>query len=331
MASSPVRRVSLVAALAMAPLAVAAQEPGARSQPQVVSSDTAFFAEGLAADPRDGTLFVTSIHWRNVLVVAPDGRTRWLLAERDADGVGAIFGAVFDAEGARLWLTAAPLAMMAARGPGDRELRAELLEVQVADGRILRRWALGSGDGMPGEIARAGDGSILVSDGLRGQLYRLRSGATSIETLRDAALRSPQGIAPTPDGAVAYVADWSRGLLRWDLRSDSIVSVPTADGRLLRGVDGLRWHAGSLIGVQNGASPNRVVRIHLDAAGRAIAGLDVVDAPAALEGEMTVAVLLGDELVYVASSGWPFWTEDGQRRTDGRALPPVVLRRLRLR
>lgn len=146
----------------------------------------------------------------------------------------------------------------------------------------------------------------------------------------DSALRA-ELLAVSPEGSIAYVADWSRGLLRWDFATDSITAVAASEGRLLRGVDGLRWHDGALMGIQNGATPNRVLRVSLGADGRSIAGLSVLDAPADLEGEMTVGVIPGREFIYVASSGWPFWNEDGTRKETARPLPPVVVRRFALK
>ncbi len=325
----------LLPALALLPLLLAArvlhaQLPTSASTADTVSRDTMFFAEGLAADRRSGTLYVTSIHHRNVLVLASGAAPRLLLSTAASADVGAVLGAAYDSTAGALWLTTARLPTMASRGPGDSAVRAELLLVDALTGQLRRRLVLGAGDGMPGEIAIAPDGAVLVSDGLHGLLYRLRPGAASLEIVRSAALRSPQGIAVRPDGAVAYVADWSRGILRWDLVTDSVVPVPTADGRLLRGVDGLRWHAGTLLGVQNGATPNRVVRVALDPEGTRLATLDVLDAPDPLEGEMTVGVVVDGAFVYVASSAWPFWTETGARRTEARPLPPVVLRRVPL-
>lgn len=338
MGQGPVRRIvgyALAGLLAVTTRAESQAAPVTASRPQEIAADTMLFAEGIAADTASGTLYVTSVHRRNVLVVAPSGATRWLWREGSASGgagaVGSVMGAVFDGASGTLWLSTAKLPYMRSHGADDARVVAELLEVSARDGSILRRFALGDGGGTPGEIALAPDGSVLVSDGLRSQLYRLRPGAAVLETIRSAALRSPQGIAVRPDGAVAYVADWSRGILRWDLATDSILPVMTDDGRLLRGVDGLRWHEGALLAMQNGASPNRVLRVTLDAEGAALAALTVLDAPDPLEGELTVGVVLGDEFVYVASSAWPFWTEEGQRKADGRPLPPAVLRRLRLR
>lgn len=295
---------------------------------RVIDPDSMFFAEGLAADPRDGTLLVTSIYRRDVLMVSATGARRWLLGNR-ISGVGAVLGAALDTARGTLWLTTARLPHMQRRSD-DASVVAELLELSYPDGALRRRMVLGAGDGIPGEIALAPDGSVLVSDGKHGQLYRLRPRATALETLRHALLRSPQGIAVQTDGQIAYVADWSRGLLRWDLQTDSISTLTTDDGRSLRGVDGLRLHRGALLAIQNGATPNRVLRVALSADGRTLSGLEVLDAPSALEGEMTVGAVLGDDFVYVASSAWPFWTEEGERRGVERALPPVVLRSVRL-
>lgn len=82
------------------------------SQAQRLSTDTMFFAEGLATDARTGTLFVTSIRHRNVLVVESDGRSRWLIADAKVLGIGAVFGAVFDETLDALWITTARLPMM---------------------------------------------------------------------------------------------------------------------------------------------------------------------------------------------------------------------------
>jgi hypothetical protein len=126
------------------------------------------------------------------------------------------------------------------------------------------------------------------------------------------------------------VADYSRGILRWDLRTDSVTAVTLSAGELLRGVDGLRREGRDLIGVQNGSSAPRIVRIRLSADGRQLQEIITLDRPAVLEGEPTVGVVLGDRYVYVASSAWPFWADDGTRRENGRALPHVVLRELPL-
>lgn len=294
---------------------------------RIVSPDTTAFAEGISVDPRSGTYYVTSIRHRNVFAV--DGRGGWRpLIVPSGASVGAAFGVAIDTLRDVAWVTTAKLPFMAP-APDDSLVRAELLRVRLRDGAIIARWTLGDGTGMPGEIALASDGSVLVSDGLKGQLYRLRADATGLEVVRSLLLRSPQGIAVDPAAKVAWVADWSRGIMRWDLVTDSITSVATAEGAVMKGVDGLKAWQGRLIGVQNGRTPPRVVEVELSADGRTLVGLRTLDQPPAA-GEPTVGVIHGDRYVYVASSAWPFWTEEGARKADTGPLPPVTLRELRL-
>lgn len=310
-----------------APLAAQDASPPVVSRARVLLPDTAFFAEGIDVDPRDGTLYVTSIHHRTVMAFRRDGSARSAIVG-PRDGIAGAFGVALDAARGLLWVTTAATPHMRAHAAGD-SARAELLRVRLSDGVVMGRWTLGDGTGAPGELALTSTGDVLVSDALRGQLYRLRAGAGTLETVSSPLLRSPQGIAPSADGSVAWVADWSRGLMRWDLRTDSITAVTTPDGASLRGVDGLKRWGDRLIGVRNGAAPARIVAITLDAGGRAIAGLGTLDQPT-MEGEPTVGAITGDRYVYVSSSAWPFWTDDGKRRSGTPALPPVTVRELQL-
>jgi hypothetical protein len=326
--STTVLRLALVACAW--PVAAQEGEPVLeRSVAQVLSTDSTFFAEGLGADPRDGTLYVTSIRHRNVYRVSRDGTLTPVLPPTVTD-VGAVMGVRVDAARGLLWLTTAGLVHMRGHQPADSAM-GELLAVRLADGTIVRRWRLGDGTGIPGELALSSRGEVLVSDGSRAVFYRLRSPAGELETIRPTGLRSPQGIAVNAAGTVAWVADYSRGIFRWDLATDSVVRVTNADGRSIPGVDGLSvLPDGRLIGVHNGAARARVLAVTLDAAGTGLVGFETLDHPMRYEGEPTVGAVVGDRFVFVSSSAWRVWTDAGSRREPREALPQVVLRWLPL-
>jgi sugar lactone lactonase YvrE len=316
---------SLLAAVPVPALAAQDASPGIA---RTLSDDTTFFAEGLDADARTGALYITSLHHRNVFVADASGRLQPLIKPSGAP-IGGVFGVALDTRREVAWVAAAPVPFMVP-APGDALVRAELLRITLQDGRITGRWTLGDGTGMPGEIALAPDGSVLVSDGIKGVVHRLRSGADTMEVVRSPLLRSPQGIAVDPSGAVAWIADWSRGIMRWDLQTDIITAVPTAEDTPMLGIDGLRvWH-GRLIGVQNGRTPQRVVAIDLSADGRRIERAETLDLPPAT-GESTVGTIVGDRYFYVSSSQWPFWSEQGARNESAGPLPVVTVREIRLR
>jgi hypothetical protein len=294
------------------------------SEAETVYDDSLFFAEGLRTDSQSGVRYVTSVHRRNVLRLGAQGSSSLLIDSTIARG--AVLGVAPSPDGQSIWVTTTSLPRLAPEQPPST--KAELLRLHALDGRLLGRWLLGDGTGTPGEIAVTSAGEVLVSDGTRGLLYRLPVGAPVVRTVRHPLLRSPQGIALSSDARTAWIADWTIGLLRWELSTDSITRLAEPSGGTLLGIDGLARHSSWLIGVQNGLSPARIVGIELDAAGASIRQIRTLDRQR-YEGEPTVGTVEGDLYQFVASSHWPFYNDDGRRRV-GSALPPVVLRRLRL-
>lgn len=300
---------------------------------QLVSPDTLFFAEGLDVDPRTGALYITSIRHGRVMRLDPDGSLHDVLAPTTG-AFPAVYGVAVDTARNVLWLTTAahpqripPVTASGANDPAWTE--SALFRVGLRDGVVQRRWTLGPSPSMPGELALTTRGDVLVSDGTRGLLYRLPPDADTLIEVPHELLRSPQGIAVGVDGRVAWVADWSRGLLRWDLASNTLRAVRTVDVGALQGVDGLRRHGDWLIGIQNGTAPPRVIAARLDAAGDSIVELRELDRAPDHLGEPTVGAVRGQAFVYIVSSQWPFWTETGMRRGDA-PLPPVTLRHVPL-
>jgi hypothetical protein len=263
-----------------------------------------------------------------VYALSPDGAMQPAISVVPGD-IAAPFGVAVDTARETLWVTTAGVAHMEGYQPAD-SARAELLRVRRSDGAVTARWKLGTGKGTPGELTLTPNGDVLISDGVLGILYRLRSGAGEIESIENPLLRSPQGIASDEAGDVAWVADWAHGLLRWNLTTGGISAVQTPDDVTLLGIDGLRRANGRLIGVQNGITPPRIVEIELDKNGSSVQSVRTLDRPSNMEGEPTVGAVLGDRYVYVSSSAWPFWTDDGQRRSNTGPLPPVVVREMRL-
>ncbi len=310
---------------ALAGAATLASALGAQGRDRTLWPDTTFFAEGLDVDPRTGTLYITSLQHGSVLAVDRAGSTQWFVAPGSLGHIG-ISGVAVDTARGLAWLTTARHPRDGAATAQADSPPASLHAVRLADGAPVARWVLGDGSGAAGELAVTTRGEVLVSDGLRGTLYRLRSPTDSLRLVASASLRSPQGIAPDADGRRAWVADWSRGLFVWDLATDSITPVTDANGRTLRGIDGLRRHGTALIAIVNGQRPQQVVAIALSPDGRTIQQVRAMDAPATYPGEPTVGSILDGVFHYITSSAWPFWDAAGARRQERGALPAVIVR-----
>jgi len=299
--------------------------------PQVASSealtltDASFCAEGVAYDPRERALYLGSFTDGRILRVtgSAEARAETLFAATSAHGPAAAYGMAVDAERRLLWVCAG--AAVGQPGPEDR---GALLAFALEDGSLQRAVRCGAeGPRMLGDLALAADGSVFASDPLGGAILRLAPDAGTFTTVLPAGhLISAQGLvvlpARAPEPPQLLVADYACGL--FSLPSDGSAlpqALAVPDGAALLGIDGLAWHDGALIAIQNGMTPARVLRLTLDPARRAVTRLEVLESAHPRYGEPTLGVVAGDALLYLANAPWP----------DPAQHEPALILRLPLR
>jgi sugar lactone lactonase YvrE len=296
----------------------------ARSNVQATLSDSTFWPEGVDYDSRTGRFYVASIRHRTVAEVIP-GKPARELWTRDKPDMGAVYGVRIDAARGLLWATMSAPRRIAGDAAGDSTIAA-LIRVRLRDGAIERRWNVASpGPHTLGDLAIGPGGDVFVTDSDQPVLYRLRSGGDTLERITHPLFRSLQGMAPSPDGRVVYVADYSHGILRVDLATSAVARLDDAPHSTSLGCDGIVWHRGAIIAVQNGVSPARIMRFVLDSSGRRIVRAEVLDRNSAIADEPTIGTVAGGEFVYVANSQWEKFAESGSRKSDVRLTMPILL------
>lgn len=300
--------------------------PLARSTARRLLADSTFWPEGLDADPRTGTLYVASVRHRTVAEIAPDGTTRELLA-RDRSDLAPVLGVRVDTARNSLWITTSALRNV----PGFREsdsANASLLRIDLATRTIRQRFdvPLARGGHVLGDLAVGADGSVYVTDSREPVIYRLAPGAAMLEELRSPLFSSLQGVAPTPDGKLLYVADYSLGLLRMNLATGAVAALANPANGTAVGCDGIVWFDGAIIAVQNGVEPARVVRLVPDTIADRVLRVDVIDQNVAVADEPTIGTMLGTDFVYVANSQWARFTDDARRDVARPLTAPIALR-----
>lgn len=323
---SAVQRMQRAAVVANSVAALrAATEPVARSNTLATLRDSTMFPEGMDIDARTGNAYVASIRHRTVFEWRPDGNERTLLAP-DRRDMGAIFGVRVDPRNDVLWVTTSSALQSEGAGASEAPIAA-LLQIRVADGAILHRWdvpAAPSGH-ILGDLAIAANGDVFVTDSRSPVVYRLRSGADTLESITHPLFRSLQGVAPTPDGRAVYLADYSHGLLRLDLESGNVSVLAHEAFVSTLGLDGIASYGGSIVAVQNGIAPARIVRYTLDAAGTRIMQSATLDRNP-LADEPTIGTVVNGAFVYVANSQWEKYSENGERIAARALTRPVLLR-----
>ena len=293
----------------------------ARSRVAFALEDSTLWPEGVDVDTQTGNVYVTSVRHGSIVELTENGRERRVWPATNERGIGAALAVRVDPRGDRLWATFSAMPQWEDFGPTDST--SALLEIRIADGRVLRRWALRPGSHTLGDVAVGPTGDVLMSDSGEPVLYRLRRGADSLERFQLPLFRSLQGIAPTPARDIVYIADYSHGILRVDLARASAKRVADAPWSTTLGVDGLAWSDGALIAIQNGVAPARVMRFELDRSGETIVGAYVLDRRSDAD-EPTIGTIVGSEFLYVANSLWGRSSPDGTLR-PGTWLPKPLL------
>ena len=256
------------------------------------------------------TVYSAPAQHRLIEGVATDGRTIWLssvldrtiLAHRAGKGDSRIampagtlhpLGLAWDSRRNWLWV-----ATDCPDLPGVAKCDSGALVALDRSGRLKARLSAGPGF-HPGDVAAAG-GAVFVSDSRNGAVYRL-NGNTLDPLIAPGIARSAQGSALSPDGKHLIVADYGRGVATIDLKTQVRTLLPMADGKPLRGLDGLVRVGADYYAIHNGSSPGSLLRFRITGAQIAVA---VVHRGAPL-ADPTQLASDGRRLLIVADAGWP--------------------------
>jgi len=294
-----------------------AGEPGGAARTAFTVPADHAMPEALAHDAETGRTFVGTVRDGRILVRGPDDDGFEVFAESEAvDDLKAVFDLVVDEQRGHLWAASGSTGQYRHARSQDFG-RTALIKFDLESGEVLSVHRVVP-DGKPhllGAMALAADGTVYATDSAVPVVYRLEPGAERPESfVTHPVFTSLRGIALSQDESRIYVADYELGIFFFDVEGDKegfALGVPETLN--LGGIDGLYQWQGHLVGIQNGVTPQRVIRLKLDDSGTRAAsvatlvkGLSVFDTP-------TYGTVAGDDLLFMAASHW------GQ--VDGRGRP----------
>lgn len=255
--------------------------------------DGVHLVESVWRDPRSGDLFVTSVVSR--ALHARRGEGEW--QPIPLAGAGSLSGLAADPASGLLWVGSGVFAQT----PEPASAFRGIIALDPATGRETRRLAAPA-DASPSDLAVGEDGTVYVSDPVSGAVYVGEPGAGALEVLVPAGtFRSPQGLVPWEGGLI--VSDYAYGLAFVD-GEGKVWRVAAEVPMLLDGIDGI-WRRGeTIVAVQNGARPMRIVELTVSPDGKRIRGLRVLERAHPGWTEPVGGNLSGEELVYVATGQW---------------------------
>lgn len=287
--------------------------------------DTNAIAEDLAWDPARRRFIVSDVRGHRLLTVTLEGRSAAFGAPLPPGW--AVLGVAADPRRRILWASTVTLPQAAGYSAADSG-HAAILMLDLASGALRRRFDLPVPTRIaPGDLAVAENGDLFIGDGMTGTIQVIRAGRETLTMLVPAgSFRGSQQPAIAPDGRTVFIADYGRGIARVDRRTGAVRWLARGPDVSLTGIDGLLWSGRALVAVQNGVTPNRVVRLTLNGAMDSITGAAILLRDSISAPEPTHGAVVGEFLYLIGNAGWSKYDERGAPAAGVKRESPRIVR-----
>jgi hypothetical protein len=306
----------------------AAKQPVTYSRPMVKLPERDLVTEDIAYDAATRRFFVSSVRHGKIVAMDAKGRAADFVPEGQRD-IWAMLALRADSKRRTLWATTAAMPeALAFTAAADG--RSALLEYDLDSGKLLHRYDVKEpGKHALGDMTIGPAGDVYVSD-VSGAIYQLDGARRGLELLvAPGTFRSPQTPALVPDGSRLFVPDYSRGIGILNLKTKSVMLLEHPPELSLAGIDGLYLAGASLLAIQNGTDPPRVIRISLDAGLTRALTWQTEEANWPGLGQPTHGVVVGGAFYFIANSGWDQLGDDGKMK-PGAAFSAAEIRVMRI-
>jgi sugar lactone lactonase YvrE len=265
------------------PVAMQAREAFRTSEKDLVP-------EGLAYDAQRNVFYLSSLNRRKIVQIGLDGSISDFVPG-DRFDLLPVLGIRLDPNTDTVWAASF-------KDSGQTEL----LHFD-ATGKLLGRFRPdGSAKHGFNDLVIRKNGEVILTDSLANEVLRFDPVTRSFKVLPvHRPLFYPNGIALSGDDRTLYVAD-SLGVVRVDLTSGQTHDVNPGPRSTLAGIDGLYWHSGRLIAIQNGIGSPRVAAFHLSGDGLRVTQTTVLENRTNFCVLPTTGAIRGSDFFFIANS-----------------------------
>ena len=257
------------------------------STPAVSRSTVAFTVgegdltpESVAYDPNRNSFYFGSLRKHKLIRCSKSGA-----CSDFASGLGTVLG--LKVHGGGLWLL------------NNSQGESALIQYELTTGAMVRKYPV-AGDHLFNDLAFVPNGDLYLTDTRAGAVWHLAKNANELKRLPQT-FPAANGIAISDDGGILYVSTFPDGITLLDLKVQTALPIARPDDLCLANVDGLYFHHGALIAIQNGWMTPRVVRLSLTRDLRRVERFEALERRNPLFDGMTTGVIAGSDFFYMAN------------------------------
>ena len=293
-------------------------EPVTRSSFVFPAPASDLVIEDIAYDSLTKSFFLSSVRRREIFRCDLKGACVEFVKSSSQLPLGAVLALHADRHHGVLWATTAEI-NAAIDFRAQDEGASSVLKFDLNSGRLLKRYSpTDRRKHALGDMTVASNGDAFVSDGLSGDVFFISHKDDQLTALASVGVFvSPQTPVLSADEKLLYIPDYVGGIAVLRLSDRHIDWVACTRPAALEGIDGMYRYKDTLIAIQNGTMPERIVSFHL-ATPTKIDRFDILEGNWQGLGDPTHGIVIGNQLYFIANSGWDRVADDG-RLTDGNA------------
>jgi outer membrane protein assembly factor BamB len=292
--------------------------------------DTLF--ESIAWDPKRQEFLVGSVREGKIYLADKNGKLKEFITPADGSGLWSVYAMAVDSARDLLYVTSSSSLYFKGFRKEDFN-KTGIFKFKLSTGKLVDKIVLPTDKGthILSSITVGKDGKVFVADGVRNQIFTIEEGNKLKLLVANPRLTSIRGLAVSDDGNTLYFADYALGLFGADLKSGTGFPVAHDTAHLvLGGIEGLYWYDGTLVAIENGMWPKRVIRLSLTKDGKGITKMMPLDVANPAFDIPTNGTIAGDGLYYIANSQKKLYGQYGDLKNE-KLLQPVRIFRSNLR
>jgi hypothetical protein len=278
------------------------------SKPVVTLSEKELHPEGVTYLPKSKTWLASSIRKRKIVAfdIKTGQCTDWLKDNQ----LLSVLAMKADMDEKFLWVATAAFPEME---NFDKTLngKAEVLKVDIKTRQVVNRFTV-DGNHVFGDLIVAKNGIAYVSDSVKPMVYKIENDVISEFASFENDGYNLQGLAFNDNHSKLFVADYLNGITVVDMAAKSKTLLTFPEGTTAKGIDGLVFYKNSLIAIQNGVKPIRVMQFQLNEKQNEINTFKTLDNNRPEFNEPALAAIVGEKLYFFANSPWSAYNQKGE-------------------
>ncbi len=297
---------------------ISAAKPGGELAPVVKLPNDIVLPEAIDWDPLNKAFLIGTVSDGRIIRITESGEVTPLFTANSVNGMWAIYDIKVDAKRNIFWVSSAAVPNFSAYKSTDFG-RSALFKFNLKSGRLIKRYPMAL-DGNPhyfANLALADNGTVYIASSQAPIVYKMEVEDKSPKIfIAQPDLLSIRSIVLNKNNDYLYLSDYSKGLFIINLETGEMRHPVMPETLNSSGIDGMYRWGDSLVVIQNGFNPARVMRLELDEAGIEVKGMAPLLISQPLFDNPNYGVMRGDQLYFFANSHWGLADARGKISAD---------------